>query len=62
MKTLDIGRFTFPASRVAFRAFKTGVREFRDCYTKAYKSERLRNCYDTGREFAHNATFRRWDN
>ena len=61
MKTLDIGRFTFPTSRAALHAFILGVREFRYSVTTGWHSERLQECYDTGRELAHMLTFRRWD-
>jgi hypothetical protein len=43
------------------RAFITGVREFRSTYTTWYADWGLMLSYDSGREWAHRLTFRRYE-
>ncbi len=43
------------------RAFLLGVREFRTDFTTHFEDEGLLEVYDLGREMAHRATFRRFD-
>ena len=51
-------------TRAEWAAFILGAREFRSDLTTAYENDPLgdlANAYDCGREFAHWATFRRYD-
>jgi hypothetical protein len=43
------------------KAFVQGVREFRSSFTTSQQSELEYTAYDTGRELAHIATRRRYD-
>jgi hypothetical protein len=50
----------FPRTRAEWAAFKLGVREFRTDET-TNPGEELIEVYDLGRELAHVATLRRYD-
>ena len=64
---MDIGRFTFPHNMEMSKAFVLGIREFRYDMTTGFdtgdddRDAALYDAYDTGRELAHIATFRRYD-
>jgi hypothetical protein len=42
-------------------AFITGIKEFKHSVTTGYPDSLRNNAYDTGREFAHRLTFRKFD-
>lgn len=44
-----------------YKAFMTGVVEFRLSVTTGYSDPRLDHAYDIGREFAHRITLRKFD-
>lgn len=57
---MNVGRFYLP-TLAEWRAFILGAREFRLSMTAAYDSWEMQEAYDCGREFAHWATFRRYE-
>jgi hypothetical protein len=44
-----------------FKAFIVGIYEFRSSYTKWYGDYGLQRAYDSGRDWAHALTFRRFE-
>lgn len=61
---MTIGNLYLPR-RTEWAAFFAGIREFRSDVTTAYPNDpdgELALAYDCGREFAHWATFRRYEN
>ena len=44
------------------RVFLLGMAEFRLSFTTHFADNSLQHAYDTGREWAHRLTFRRFDN
>lgn len=57
---MNIASLYLPTLR-EWRAFLLGMREFRQSFTTAHDDADLELAYDCGREFAHVATFRRYE-